>query len=602
MLNLQWVCSWFAWDLGRRFLLWILSVVVPFGKWTMYSTQWSSWRCFALLMAHAAGQWVARAVPQWDGARSPLLLHRCVEFGRSRDVYLWRGPWGVLGPLLTGPSVPCLKCLTAALSDVQTCLKLPCKAHWMTCTFMQWRLESMVSGATPGFGRLGLDSNRRLVCQNGFVCARQNQSKWSKFFGSKWSVGRWSSPSILCSPYAGTDHWHHQLLDWTGHENQEGASFGAFGPSSVPGSSSSTSTTSSATSSATSSTTSTTSTTTSSYTTSSSSTNTISTTRSTTSSYTSSSSSTNTISTTSSTTSSYTTSSSSTNTTSTTSTTTSSYTTSSSSTNTTSTTSSTTSSYTTSSSSTNTTSTTSSTTSSYTPSSSSANTTSTTSSTTSSYTTSSSSETATSPTSSTTSATATIRMTPIRTFVTSSFTQTATSSTATSATRTSFVSTTVTSATDTTTTRTRGSPQVISPDDLQAMEDQRKKEAAQAVAATETAEISAVLEAISALPSSNTSTQGLLGEISIKTPVGWVKVVGLSLDDALADGLLTISMGEETGGCCGVPWGAEAKEGRLKYLVGFTRITADPFCRFCLFEACLRLFSELPSRHILTTS
>ena len=91
--GLQLVCPCFRahkWDLGRRFLLWILWVVFWFGKWTMYSTQWSSCRCFALVMAHAAGQWVARAVPQWDCARSPRSTRRCVEPGSRRDVRLFR--------------------------------------------------------------------------------------------------------------------------------------------------------------------------------------------------------------------------------------------------------------------------------------------------------------------------------------------------------------------------------------------------------------------------------------------------------------------------------------------------------------------------------
>ena len=81
------------------------------------------------------------------------------------------------------------------------------------------------------------------------------------------------------------------------------------------------------------------------------------------------------------------------------------------------------------------------------------------------------------------------------------------------------------------------------------MEEQRKEETAQAVAAVEAAEDTAVLEAmanIAALTSSG-NTSGVV-EVSIETEAGPVQIALLSTDAlAEAGGAATVSAGEETG-------------------------------------------------------
>ena len=83
-------------------------------------------------------------------------------------------------------------------------------------------------------------------------------------------------------------------------------------------------------------------------------------------------------------------------------------------------------------------------------------------------------------------------------------------------------------------TTTEGLQEVITAEDLEAMEAQRKEEAKQAVAAVEAAETGAVLEAFAQIFSSDSNNSnappGVLGEAVVTTDAGPVKVAALSVE------------------------------------------------------------------------
>ena len=83
-------------------------------------------------------------------------------------------------------------------------------------------------------------------------------------------------------------------------------------------------------------------------------------------------------------------------------------------------------------------------------------------------------------------------------------------------------------------TTTEGVQEVITAEDLEAMEAQRKEEAKQAVAAVEAAETGAVLEAFAQIFSSDSNNSnappGVLGEAVVTTDAGPVKVAALSVE------------------------------------------------------------------------
>ena len=84
------------------------------------------------------------------------------------------------------------------------------------------------------------------------------------------------------------------------------------------------------------------------------------------------------------------------------------------------------------------------------------------------------------------------------------------------------------------------------------MEAQRKEEAKQAVAAVEAAEMAAVLEAFSQIFNSTGSgnrsdTPGVLGEALLKTDVGPIKVVALSVEALVTTGgVARVSAGKDS--------------------------------------------------------